>query len=111
MEIVYRSWGHYKVLYSDVGFRVKELVIDPHSALSMQRHQYRSETWNIVSGDAEVLLGTDNILKLTKEESIFIPENTWHKGMNNTDEPAHIIEIWRGTKLTEDDIERKRLIM
>ena len=111
MEIVYRSWGHYKVLYSDVGFRVKELVIDPHSSLSMQKHQYRSETWNIVSGDAEVLLGTDNKLKLTKEESIFIPENTWHKGMNNTDEPAHIIEIWRGTKLTEDDIERKRLIM
>ena len=90
---------------------MKELVIDPHSSLSMQRHQHRSETWNIVSGDAEVLLGTDNKLKLTKEESIFIPENTWHKGMNNTDEPAHIIEIWRGTNLTEDDIERKRLIM
>ena len=111
MEIVYRSWGHYKVLYSGDGFRVKELVINPHSSLSMQRHQHRSETWSIVSGDAEVLLGTDNKLKLTKEESIFIPENTWHKGMNNTDEPAHIIEIWRGTNLTEDDIERKRLIM
>ena len=111
MEIVERTWGHYKVLYSGDGFRVKELVIDPHSSLSMQRHQHRSETWNIVSGDAEVLLGTDNKLKLTKEESIFIPENTWHKGMNNTDEPAHIIEIWRGTNLTEDDIERKRLIM
>ena len=111
MEIVERTWGHYKVLYSGDGFRVKELVISPHSSLSMQKHQYRSETWSIVSGDAEVLLGTDNKLKLTKEESIFIPINTWHKGMNNTDEPAHIIEIWRGTNLTEDDIERKRLIM
>ena len=52
MEIVERTWGHYKVLYSGDGFRVKELVINPHSSLSMQSHKYRSETWCIVSGDA-----------------------------------------------------------
>ena len=37
-----------------------------------------------------------------------IPVRTWHQGCNDTDEPAHIIEIWKGPSelLTEDDIER-----
>ena len=49
---VERNWGHYKVLYEGDDFVVKELVINPHSSLSMQRHSYRSETWNLVSGQA-----------------------------------------------------------
>ena len=37
-----------------------------------------------------------------------IPSKVWHQGCNDTDEPAHIIEIWKGPSelLTEDDIER-----
>ena len=108
-----RSWGYYRVLYEGDGYKVKELVINPHSSLSMQKHQYRSETWSIVSGEAHVVLGIDNKLKLQKSKSIFIPEDTWHKGLNESDNPAHIIEIWRGenSKLTEEDIERKKLVM
>ena len=45
---VERSWGHYTELYKGDGFAVKELVINPKSSLSMQRHQHRSETWNLV---------------------------------------------------------------
>ena len=47
---VERTWGYYQVLYTANSFHVKELVINPHSALSMQRHEYRSETWNVVEG-------------------------------------------------------------
>ena len=107
---VTRTWGHYKVLYDSKGFRVKELVINPNSSLSMQKHQHRSETWNIVSGECYVLIDNERI-KLEESKGIFIPVNTWHKGINNSDKPAHIIEIWRGNILTEDDIERKKLIM
>ena len=42
-------------LYKGDGFAVKELVINPHSSLSMQRHKHRSETWNLVSGKAHFL--------------------------------------------------------
>ena len=42
---VEREWGHYRELYQGEGFQVKELVIAPHSKLSMQRHDHRSETW------------------------------------------------------------------
>ena len=37
-------------------YKVKELVIKPHSELSMQRHEHRSETWNLVSGNAKLRL-------------------------------------------------------
>ena len=105
-----RTWGHYKVLYEGKGFKVKELVISPHSSLSKQKHKHRTETWNIVKGECCVQL-EDEKLKLTQEKGIHIPINTWHKGINESDNPAHIIEIWRGEILTEDDIERVKLIM
>ena len=111
-----RSWGHYRNLYKGKNFMVKELVINPHSALSMQRHEHRSETWNLVSGNAEILVKqgiTDPydgpaVWTLHPNNPVDIIKGVWHKGRNVTDEPAHIIEIWKGPtdKLSEDDIER-----
>ena len=113
---VERSWGHYRNLYKGKNFMVKELVINPHSALSMQRHEHRSETWNLVSGNAEILVKqgiTDPydgpaVWTLHPNNPVDIVKGIWHKGRNVTDEPAHIIEIWKGPtdKLSEDDIER-----
>ena len=107
-----RPWGYYKVLYEGEGYKVKELVINPHSSLSMQRHEHRSESWNLVSGSACVILNGEKV-QLEKDKDIFIPKNTWHKGINESDNPAHIIEIWRGKSslLNENDIERRKLVM
>ena len=107
-----RTWGYYKVLYTGNNFKVKELVINPNSSLSMQRHKYRSETWNLVSGNASVIVDGETI-QLTKDNGVTIPVHSWHKGINASDKPAHIIEVWKGesNKLNEDDIERMRLIM
>ena len=107
-----RTWGYYKVLYEGEGYKVKELVINPHSSLSMQRHEHRSESWNLVSGSACVILNGEKV-QLEKDKDIFIPKNTWHKGINESDNPAHIIEIWRGESslLNENDIERRKLVM
>ena len=108
-----RSWGHYRELYTGDGFAVKELVINPKSSLSMQRHQHRSETWNLVSGSAHVLTSQRSNpddpqrQNLVPANPIDIPANVWHKGVNDSDEPAHIIEVWKGAELTEDDIERQ----
>ena len=93
------------------GFKVKELVIEPFSCLSMQRHEYRSELWNLVSGSAEIHMGIGEekmIYELHNNASCLIEKGEWHMGCNMTDKPAHIVEIWRGetNKLTEKDIER-----
>jgi len=100
-----RDWGHYRNIYKGEGFCVKELVINPNSSLSMQRHKHRSETWNLVSGSAHIKTDTE-ILDLS--QPVNVESGTWHQGINTTDRPAHIVEIWRGPSelLTEDDIER-----
>lgn len=111
---VEREWGHYRELYKGAGFAVKELVINPHRSLSMQRHKHRSETWNLVSGTAHLLTSNRTIPEDPKRQDLSppnpvdIPANVWHKGVNNSDEPAHIVEVWKGPSemLREDDIER-----
>ena len=112
--IVERSWGHYRELYQGDGFAVKELVINPHSTLTMQKHEHRSETWNLVSGTAHLL--TSNRTEpedpqrrdLTPPNPVDIPSGTWHQGVNESNQPAHIIEVWKGSSelLSEDDIIR-----
>ena len=106
-----RKWGYYKDLYMGEGFKVKELVIEPFSCLSMQRHEHRSELWNLVSGSAEIHMGLGEekmIYELNNNASVLIEKGEWHMGCNMTDKPAHIVEIWRGKtgELTEKDIER-----
>ena len=106
-----RKWGYYKDLYMGEGFKVKELVIEPFSCLSMQRHEHRSELWNLVSGSAEIHMGLGEekmIYELNNNASVLIEKGEWHMGCNMTDKPAHIVEIWRGNtdKLSEKDIER-----
>ena len=108
----YRNWGYYKELYQGEGFKVKELVIEPFSCLSMQRHEHRSELWNLVSGSAEIHMGIGEkqmIYELNNNASVLIEKGEWHMGCNMTDKPAHIVEIWRGNRLVESDIERKNV--
>ena len=108
--ITYRVWGHYRVLYEGKDYKVKELVIKPHSELSMQRHEHRSETWNLVSGKAKLrLIKEGKPVEHDLLSTTVIPKGTWHQGYNDSDTSAHIVEIWRWETehLTEEDIERK----
>ena len=81
----------------------------PGNKLSMQRHQERSEHWFIAEGTATVYtINTTKQLILTPSTPVDIPAGTWHQGVNDSDEPAHIVEIWKGSSelLSEDDITR-----
>ena len=108
-----RPWGFYRILYEKEGFKVKELCINPHQSLSMQRHIFRLEFWMIVSGQCAVrLLPKNNVLEkeLYKHDEITIPKLTWHQLYNPFDRPANIIEIQYGDVCSEDDIERKNIL-
>ena len=85
-------------------------MIKPHSELSMQRHEHRSETWNLVSGQAKLrLIHHGEVVENDLLSTTVIPKGTWHQGYNDSNTPAHIVEIWRGDSdyLNEEDIERK----
>ena len=102
---VYRPWGYYTILKERENYKVKEIGVYPKKFVSLQKHKYRSEHWNIVKGKAEVTLGSKKFV-VNKNESIFVPKGVKHKVYNPTNKVAVIIEVQIGSYLGEDDIER-----
>ena len=106
-----RAWGTYTVLDKGNGWQVKQLAFYPDRALSDQRHFKRSEHWHVVEGEIRMDLEYANEYKTSKiykaGESIDIPVRTWHKATNVGEETAKVVEVWLGTELTEEDIERR----
>jgi cytidyltransferase-like protein len=106
-----RLWGSYKELDRNGHWKVKELSISPDKSLSDQRHFKRSEHWHIVDGDLKMELEYPNEYSTSKVyhtgDSIDIPVHTWHKATNVGETPVKVIEVWMGSELSEEDIERR----
>jgi mannose-1-phosphate guanylyltransferase/mannose-6-phosphate isomerase len=102
---VYRPWGYYESLDTGERFQVKRLMIKPGARLSLQLHRKRAEHWVVVSGEAKVTRG-DEELRLAANQSTYIPRGTKHRLENPGTEPLFVIEVQSGDYLGEDDIER-----
>ena len=106
-----RLWGKYRELDRNGHWKVKELSIDVGKSLSDQRHFVRSEHWHIVDGELKMELEYPNEYATSKiyrtGDSIDIPVNTWHKATNVGNVPVKVIEVWMGSELSEEDIERR----
>ncbi len=102
---VYRPWGSYEGVERGERFQVKQLIVKPGGASSMQIHHHRSEHWVVVKGTAEVTLGDEKRL-LSEDESIYIPLGIPHRIYNPGRIPMHFIEVQAGSYLEEDDIVR-----
>ena len=106
-----RAWGKYTVLDSGDGWQAKQLQFEAGRSLSNQRHFKRSEHWHVVEGEVLMKLVYSNGDSYTKTytsgESIDIPAKTWHKATNIGKTPAKVVEVWLGSELTEEDIERR----
>lgn len=115
---VEREWGKYRVVEElSKEFKVKELIVNPHSKLSMQRHQFRSEYWMVMEGHAKIYTmwpdnnGDQQVVQ--RGEAIWpklttatINKNEWHQLCNDSDEPLRILEVQYGETCIEEDIER-----
>ena len=108
-----REWGYWRVLDDkpEKGYKVKELVIYPGKSLSMQKHYYRSEQWSILEGCVKMQTNFNN-----RDETVFlepssrpydIDKEVWHQASNPNGVNAHVLEIQRGEKCVEEDIERR----
>ncbi len=102
---VERNWGYYVVLDRGPRYKTKRIVVYPGKALSLQRHQHRSEHWVVLSGVAKVRCGEREFL-VHPNESTYIPVGEIHKLENPGKIPLEIIEVQNGEYLEEDDIER-----
>lgn len=104
-RLVKRPWGFYDSIEEGIGFKVKRIVVNPGASLSLQRHQYRSEHWVVVDGDA--LVQIDQAVKQLKaNESVYIEKKQIHRLTNVGRKLLTLIEVQVGTYLGEDDIER-----
>ncbi len=103
--LVRRPWGTFESLGAGEGYQVKHIVVNPGSAISLQRHQHRSEHWTVIRGRA--LIHCDgNEFYLETNESTFIPQGSKHRLSNESEEAVEIVEVQVGSYLGEDDIER-----
>ena len=68
-------------------------------------HNHRAEHWVVVKGIAEVEID-DIKLKLSENESTFIPRGSKHRLSNLGEIPLELIEVQSGSYVGEDDIVR-----
>jgi len=102
---IYRPWGYYQDVDIAPRYRVKRIVVKPGSKLSLQKHFHRSEHWVVVTGTAEVTLGSE-VRSVHENESIYIPIGSVHRLANPGKIPLELIEVQVGSYLGEDDIVR-----
>jgi len=100
-----RPWGSFEIIDFGKNFKVKKIIVKPFCALSLQKHQQRSEHWVVVKGRANVTC-EDREFILNENESTFIPLGKKHRLENKNNDFLEIIEIQTGNYLGEDDIIR-----
>lgn len=101
----HRPWGHYEDLLEQNDHKIKEIVVKPGERLSLQKHQRRAEHWIVVSGEALVTVGDQEIL-LKPGQSADIPMGAVHRIRNPGDIPLVLVEVQMGDYFGEDDIIR-----
>jgi len=102
---VRRPWGWYQTLDAGDAFQVKRIYVNPGARLSLQRHRRRAEHWVVVSGEARVHCGGED-MTLIANQSTYIPVGAVHRLENTSDDALFLIEVQSGDYLGEDDIER-----
>ena len=104
-NVFHRPWGKYTNLFNGKGFLIKELVINPKSSISLQKHKYRSEHWSILSGSAKISINKKKYIKKNGDIA-FIPKGSLHRIENPYNRPVIIMEAQTGPILKETDIIR-----
>ncbi len=104
-QTVIRAWGSFTILEEGEAYKIKRIVVNPKSKLSLQSHRKRSEHWIVVSGVATVTCG-ESVYTIQVNQSTFVPIGVKHRLENSGETPLQIIEVQNGTYLGEDDIAR-----
>ena len=104
-NVYYRPWGRYVNLFEGKNFLVKELTVNSHSSISLQKHHHRSEHLMITQGKPKITINKKKFYK-TPDQSVFIATGAIHRIENDFKKPIKIIEVQTGPILKETDIVR-----
>lgn len=98
------KWYSFKFSYLDYNL----IFIKPEMGLSIQKHQFRNEFWEILEGSPIIINNNKVYYYVEKGKKFEIPINTYHSVINpNKDRDEYIVlkERWNG-KFDEEDIKR-----
>ena len=104
-NVFFRPWGKYVNLFEGKNFLVKELTLNSKSAISLQKHNYRSEHWVVTQGKPRITINKKKFFKKTND-TIFIPSGAVHRIENLYKKPVKVMEAQTGPILKETDIIR-----
>lgn len=104
-KTVFRPWGYYTCQNRGEGYLTKTICVLPKHKLSIQSHNYRSEHWVVLEGQALVIKDGKEY-NLYQGDSIDIPVGIKHSLQNPYDKELKIIEVQKGDYISEDDIIR-----
>ncbi|HXL99175.1 MAG TPA: sugar phosphate nucleotidyltransferase [Rhizomicrobium sp.] len=102
---VVRPWGRYTGFAQGPGFQLKEIVVNPKSRISLQRHVHRREHWIVMEGTACITRG-NAVFDVAAGGTADIPLRAIHRLENHGEAPLTVVEVQFGDYLGEDDIER-----
>jgi mannose-6-phosphate isomerase len=103
-NVVERPWGWFETLGEGEGYLVKRLCIHAGQRISLQRHRHRLEHWVVVQGSGELQCEQERIAA-RPGTTLLVPCGALHRASAGS-EDLLIVEVQRGTLLSEDDIER-----
>lgn len=99
-------WGYTEVLTEGESYKVKRVSIIPNSRQSYQSHEYRAESWMIVSGKGKITI-EDKESDVETAAIVMISIGMKHRIENlSSTEPLVFIETQFGSYIGEDDIIR-----
>jgi len=99
-----RPWGAFQQLSLNQTSTVKVITVEPGSRLSLQRHEHRSEFWQVLDGPMEIEVD-QHCWTARHGEHIWVPAGSTHRMGNRGTDPTRILEVAFG-HFDEEDIER-----
>lgn len=105
LESENRPWGAWHVIDVNHGYKIKRIHVNPHSRLSYQTHDHRSEHWVVVFGVATCTIDGETFTA-GPGESVDVPQGAKHRLANEADQELVIVEVQHGGYTGEDDIVR-----
>ena len=73
-----KPWGSFEVIVDEPKYKVKRLIIHDDQSISLQYHNHRLESWVVVSGIGEYVLGRTEG-SLFPGKTVVIPIRTVHR--------------------------------
>ena len=104
-EAAFRHWGSWEVIHVSASHTVKILVILAGKSSSLQTHKHRDEHWLVTEGNVTVHVD-GKVIHAKPGSYIFIQKEQKHRLINESCEPATLVEVMLGTILDEGDILR-----